>query len=206
MTTNPLAVLVLESDDGAAADVAAALAAAGHTVLRCHEAGHDAFPCSGLTDHGACPLEAGADVAVLVRPAGAPAEPTAREDGVGCALRASVPVVEVAADPGASPFAAWTTPAGGDPVAAAAIAAASAFAPLRSDVARRLAPLVAHLGLEPGAVDCEIEATGPALHLRLVGPPLPHGRQQALSVRALDAVRSARRQFAEISVAYETVV
>src|SRR3546814_13181207 len=47
----------------------------------------------GLVDPSSCPLEGHIDVALLVRPRIAP-RPTAVEDGVTCALRAGVPLVE----------------------------------------------------------------------------------------------------------------
>src|SRR3546814_9180958 len=58
-----------------------------------HEPGEPAFPCKGLVDPSSCPLEGHIDVALLVRPRIAP-RPTAVEDGVTCALRAGVPLVE----------------------------------------------------------------------------------------------------------------
>jgi hypothetical protein len=206
--TNSLSVLVLESDAGVAAGVAERLVDAGHTVLRCHD-GDTAFPCAALVAGGVCPLVAGADVGVLVRADGT-AAPTAREDGVACGLRAGLAVLELdlAGEGATGPFAGWTTPlADLDDVARAATEAADAsFAPLRDDLRIRLTPLLARHDLTVADVDVELEAHGPALEVRLVGPPVPAMVQQALSVRALDAVRSCTRTFADVAVAYVTVV
>src|SRR3546814_20188340 len=86
-------VLLIQSRPGAARAAAESLEAAGHRVHLCHEPGEPAFPCKGLVDPSSCPLEGHIDVALLVRPRIAP-RPTAVEDGVTCALRAGVPLVE----------------------------------------------------------------------------------------------------------------
>jgi hypothetical protein len=105
--TNPLDVLLLESEPGAADEAADALAAAGHTVRRCHEAGARAFPCRSLADDD-CPLDAGTvDVALTVR-ARPRSIPGALEDGVTCALQHRVPLV-VAGRVGLNPFDEWAT-------------------------------------------------------------------------------------------------
>ena len=46
--TEGLNVLVVESDAGGADGALDALAAAGHTVLRCRPAGASAFPCNAV--------------------------------------------------------------------------------------------------------------------------------------------------------------
>jgi hypothetical protein len=203
--TNSLSVLVLESDAGVADGVADRLVEAGHTVLRCHD-GDTAFPCAALAG-GVCPLVAGADVGVLVRRDGT-APPTAREDGVACGLRAGLAMLELdlAGDGAAGPFAGWTTPLADDVATAAGAAADASFAPLRDDVRIRLTAVLARNGLLPTDVDVEVEAHGHALEVRLVGPPVPAMVQQALSVRALDAVRSCTRTFTDVAVAYVTIV
>jgi hypothetical protein len=97
-------VLLLETESGSAAHAAASLEASGHEVLRCHEASQrHAFPCAGLSDASACPLEgAGVDVALTIRHA-ALADPAPFEDGAACALRAHVPLVVAGATAG-NPF------------------------------------------------------------------------------------------------------
>lgn len=201
--TNPLAVLVLESHDGVAAAVAESLESAGHRLFRCHEPGAANFPCAALADGGACPLDAGIDVAVTVRTQSP--WPTAREDGVACALRAGVPVVEVN-DGTPSPFLGRTFPGCADVVTSCEAAARARFEPLERDVVRRLAPLAARKGVAREDLSCEVHKHGDALEVRVVGPAVPMALQQAFSVRVLDAVRGARLPYGEVSVGYRTVV
>ena len=87
-----LDVLLVESHPGNGARVAGALERAGHHVHRCHEPGATGFPCTEITSPGSCPLDAGVDVALLVRRV-AP-HPTDLEQGVSCALRAGLPIIE----------------------------------------------------------------------------------------------------------------
>jgi hypothetical protein len=101
-----LRVLVLESERGAADGAAHDLARAGHEIVRCHDAGAPAFPCSGLADDGECPLDDAVDVALTVR-AHPRSQPTGYEDGVACALRAHVPLV-VAGTTALNPYEPWT--------------------------------------------------------------------------------------------------
>ena len=96
-------VLILEAEPGSANNAVAELEAEGHSVVRCHEPGQPAFPCSGLVGHDACPLLGeGVDVALTLRKF-ARSVPSAHEDGAACALRARVPLV-AAGDPGLNPF------------------------------------------------------------------------------------------------------
>lgn len=88
-----LNVMVLESDRGAADNAVHELERAGHVVLRCHDSGAPAFPCRGIVELSACPVRSrGVDVALTVR-ARHRAEPTAHEDGVGCALMHRLPLI-----------------------------------------------------------------------------------------------------------------
>jgi hypothetical protein len=88
-----LNVLVVESEAHAGDPAREALGKAGHTVLRCHEAGVPAFPCNGLIEGKGCPFDnAIVDVVLDVRPHRR-AQPAPLEDGVSCALKAHVPVV-----------------------------------------------------------------------------------------------------------------
>jgi hypothetical protein len=200
MTTRPLQVLVLESHAGTAEPAARALAAAGHEVVRCHDSASTGFPCVGLTDRETCPLRHGVDVALDVRAAPA-TEPTALEDGVGCALREGVPVVESPGD-ASSPLHRWTVPGGVDVVAACEAAAASAFDDLASAVVVRLQPLLVGNGVDRTAVRCEIERSGRSLHVHLIGPPLERGLRQEAAVHAYDAVRAADRAFEEVRITF----
>jgi len=101
-----LEVLVVETEQGAAAEAAGALEQAGHHVHRCHRPGDDAFPCVALTDRGRCPVEGrGIDVALTVR--GRPrTQPAPLEDGLSCAIRHHVPVV-VAGKTALHPYGPW---------------------------------------------------------------------------------------------------
>jgi hypothetical protein len=88
-----LNVMVLESEYGAADQARAELAEAGHVVLRCHERGQPPFPCRGIVDAAACPLNSHVvDVALTVR-SRVRSQPAASEDGVRCALMNHVPLV-----------------------------------------------------------------------------------------------------------------
>ena len=90
--TRVLSVLVVGTDDWAIEQSAAALQAAGHEPLRCHEPGTPAFPCNALLPGRRCPLDIGVDAVVTsrARPVSAP---TLTETGVTCALHAQVPLV-----------------------------------------------------------------------------------------------------------------
>lgn len=205
--TTPLQVLLLESHPDQGSAVAGELAAAGHTVLRCHEAGGPAFPCVGVDDELRCPLRGSVDVTIDVRRPGA-TEPTSREDGVACSIRAGVPVVE-AGGTLPSPFAPWTiTAAADDDLAeACAAAAAGAYDGLAAAILDRLADVAARHGVEAGRLRCTVTSEWPVLRVRLSGPPLPQRAQQAFAVRAHDVLRETRHwRFAQSAFAYETEV
>lgn len=106
-----LDILLIESQPGDGDLDAALLEAAGHSVHRCwppqrygRTPRRDRYLCVGVTRQR-CPLQEGIDVALLVRGRLA-SEPTVRESGVTCALRASVPVVEDGVDL-LDPFTPW---------------------------------------------------------------------------------------------------
>lgn len=86
------AVLVVGTDDWAIEQSAAALQAAGHEPLRCHDAGAPSFPCNALLPGRRCPLDIGVDAVVTSR-ARPVSGPTVTEMGVTCALHAGVPLV-----------------------------------------------------------------------------------------------------------------
>lgn len=205
--TNSLEVLVLESHPHAGDGAASALAAAGHVVRRCHDDGSGAFPCVGLTEPARCPLTGGVDVAVDVRTAG-DREVTAFEDGVACALREGVPVIEVAdADDGhGSPFGGWTLPAAATELSdACTIVVSSRFAALEAAVVERVAPLASANGVDGALLSCAITRRGRGLHIVIRGPEAPVGLRQAMSVRAFGIVRDATRApHDEVSIAYQT--
>jgi hypothetical protein len=197
-----LDVLVVESSRRAADGAVAALEAAGHRVHRCHDEASRGFPCQGLLDPGSCPVDGHIDVALAVRHRISPA-PTALEDGLRCAIRAGVPVVEEGPEI-LDPFAPWIArrlDAGDDLVAACADAAQSAFEPLHRNITTRIAALLASVAIAPDDVRCHIDHDGDRLDVHLALPvAVTRGLEQALAVRVLDAVRGTGRTFGAVDV------
>ncbi|MEX2255647.1 MAG: hypothetical protein WEC34_09425 [Acidimicrobiia bacterium] len=99
-------VLVVGTLPDAVERVDRELRAAGHEIVRCHDAAESAFPCAALRDARACPLEGPpVDVAVTVRDQPWH-QPSPFEDGAVCALRRHIPLVTV--DAAVNPFGAWS--------------------------------------------------------------------------------------------------
>jgi hypothetical protein len=198
--TTTLDVLVI--GDHASEDAATTLQARGHRVHRCHDPGDPAFPCAGLADPGACPLDGAIDVALLVR-RGVQPRPLAEEDGVRCAMRAGIPVVEDGTDV-LDPYADWITErvsSHRDLVAGCQAAAGRRFDPLRSLVRDRIARLVGTVDVDPPDVVCRIDAVGPDLEIDLTVPAVLDKRlQQAIAVRVLDAVHASGRTYGQVDV------
>jgi hypothetical protein len=188
----PVRVLVVESHRGLASVAASTLEAAGHEVHRCFGPDDTGFPCVGMQGEP-CPVERGVDVVFLHR-AGATARPTPLEDGVLCALRDGVPLVEARSsvvDPFGAYVTAWVDPTESavDAVEAAARGRHEAVA---SAVLDRIAPLVQQAGLTPADVSCEVVREGDALQVLLrTARPVVALVAQSLAVRALDAVRTS---------------
>jgi len=199
--TRQLNVLVAESHPGLAASAMAALEAAGHRVHRCYEPGHRWSPCAALQGEP-CPLEGPIDVAYLRRLSMTP-RPTPLEDGVRCALRRRIPVVEggrSVLDP-FEPFIDSCVEHEHDVVAAVEAAAEHRYEPLRADVLRRIGPLLQAAGLGDEDVTCRIEPRGVDLDVHLELDAAEDRRlDQALGVRTLDAVRAAGRSFGQVDV------
>lgn len=198
----PLDILLIESSPHAADLAAADLAAAGHRVHRCHDHDSRGFPCVGVAEPGACPLDDPVDVALIVRPRVSP-RPTPLEGGVSCALRVGVPIVEQGPEV-LDPFAPWVSrrvSPGDDLSAALSEAVHDGFAPLRELIRTRIAPLTSALGVHPATVGCRIERAGTSLdvHLDLPSAASP-ALSQALAVRVLDAVRSMGRTAGNVDV------
>lgn len=193
-------MLVIESRRRAGMPAGRALEAAGHRVHRCYEEGTSEFPCRGLLDPDGCPLDAGVDVALLVRPRPDP-RPTPNESGVTCALRSRVPVVEAGVH-ALDPYEPWLDARVAsahdlDTVVDACAAAVTARLDEQSrTVVRGLAPLLADAGLAPDAITCRVEDVGSGADGRVVVHlSVPAGldgpTRQALAVRAADTYRAA---------------
>lgn len=199
--TRPLDVLVLENGRGGARLATEELEAAGHRVHRCHDPAAPTFPCRGIDDPTDCPLEGPIDVALLVRHHIHP-HPSALEDGVACAIRAGVPLVEQGPDI-LDPYAPWLTArVGHRPLAQVCEqAVTTAFEPIVDDVLRRCAVVLDAAGVDPDQVTCHIELQWPRLvvHVNVPGP-VTKGLREALAVRALDAVQAGRRAYRKINV------
>jgi len=200
--TKTLDVLVVGSDPSATEEAERNLAQHGHRVHRCHEPGEDAFPCTGLVDPAACPLDQAIDVALLVR-RGVHPRPMPTEDGVRCAIRAGVPIVEDGSD-FYDPFDPWVAlrvGPHGDLIGACVAAADHRFDELRTLIRHRITRLAAAAGTSANEVTCRIEPTGHDLQVDLYAPvPLDPRMQQALAVRVLDAVHASGRTYGQVDV------
>jgi len=195
-----LNLLVLESHAGVADHSIEALEAAGHRVHRCHDGGR-AFPCVGVTTPHECPIDRHVDAALLVRRGVAPAT-TPLEDGVPCALRAGIPVVEDGTDL-LDPYAEHITTrvATGESVAdACERAVVESMQPLDADVAAALVPFLEANGMHAGEVGVRLEPLGDALRIHLRTGHLPPMLVGQLSVKSVDTVRTMRRSWATIEV------
>ena len=188
-------MLVIESRRRAGREADEALAAAGHRIHRCYEDGADEFPCRGLLEPGACPLDHGIDVALLVRSRPDP-RPTPHESAVTCVLRAKVPLVEVGDHP-LDPYDPWIAARVGDGHDHGAIAdACAAVVEERIDEQSRrivdtLGPLLAALEVPPDHVACRIEHQDDRALVSLGLPAhVDDAARHALAVRAADALRT----------------
>jgi hypothetical protein len=200
--TKKLDVLVVENRRRAANDAIAALTAAGHRVHRCLSSDGPGFPCTAIVEPGSCPIDTGIDVVLAVR-SGIEPRPTRYEVGVGCAIRAGVPIAEQGTD-ALDPFATWVggRAAGDDEVVAVVEAVAEAgFDDLRASIASRIAPLLP-AGVDPADVRCEFERSGHRFAIHLYGPEVGERVEQTITVRVLDAVWCAHHNHQQIDVSY----
>lgn len=182
-------VLVLESDPGAASAAVAQLEAAGHRVVRCHDAGATPFPCAGLT--GGCPLDvAPVDVALTVR-AHPHSRPTPLEDGVTCALRHRVPVL-VAGRTVLDPFEQFGAESvEGDLVEACEGAAVSVRAEHSALATRSLHETLEHAALPVEGAVAEVRRTGGRLTVTIRTPAdTPQKVRDTAAVRITGALRA----------------
>jgi hypothetical protein len=198
--TNALDVLVIGDRSSAAAEQA--LHARGHRTHRCHAVDGEPVPCAGLRDPSACPLEGTIDVALLVR-RGVQPQPLPHEDGVRCALRAGVPVLEDGPDL-LDPYASWITARvgpSGDVASACTTTADRGHDHLRSLIADRIGRLTATIGVEGADVACSIALAAGGLRVDLTLPASIDPRlQHAIAVRALDAVRSSGPRYGHVAI------
>jgi hypothetical protein len=200
--TKTLDVLVVGSDRTATEEAISHLEAGGHRVHCCHEPGEPSFPCVALVDPSACPLQDGVDVALLVR-RGVHPRPLCDEDGVRCALREGIPVVEDGSEV-LDPFNPWITErvhSAGDISAACQTAADRRFDDLRTLIRQRIAGVAAAAGTSSLDTACLITHAAGDLVIDLYLPvDLSKSQQQALAVRALDAVRASGRTYGQVDV------
>jgi hypothetical protein len=196
-----LDVLVVENRRHAADESIAELHAAGHRVHRCFEPDGPGYPCAAIQEPGSCPLDHGVDVALAVRDNIEP-RPTRYEQGVSCAIRASVPIAErgpVELDP----FAPWVAYRSDDVVAGVEAAAEHGLDDLRQAISSRIA-LVVPPSIAPQAITCSFDRSGQRLVVQLSGPPIDRRLEQAIAVRVLDAVWRSGRTYGQVDVNYRS--
>jgi len=211
MSTTSRTVLLLENglDDGGAAE---ALEAAGHTVRRCHEGRSPSntvgpagwVPCTAMTG-GSCPLDEPVDVALLAKgamtPWGAPA------NGIGCAVRSGVPVVEeVDGDVRLGPAAPWIDrrAASEDVVREVEVAAEEAFLPVLAQLRERARVMLEEVGVDPADIEARFDVDGDTIAIRVSGPPLPRRVAETLCERATASLSVLRRAFRIADASYQS--
>lgn len=197
-----LDVLLVQSDRGAADKAVSELEAAGHRVHRCFDDDASSFPCRGVTDPQGCPLDAPIDVVLSVRRPLHP-WPTGIEGGLVCGIRAGLPVVEQSADD-QGPFTPWVTHriAPDDDVVVACVEAAAAVdEELATDVRRRIARVLVAAEIDPAGATCWTERNlrGLDVHVSVPGK-VSKGVEEAIAVRALDALRSSGHTYGRVDV------
>ena len=193
-------ILVTETHAEAAVPAERQLMEAGHEVVRCRADDGPAFPCAGL-EPGGCPIEGGIDVALTVR-TGPPEAPTAREDGVTCALRRHVPLV-VAGPPGPNPFEGWATVCVDErDLVAACEAAASADVERLSAVARDEAvKALVRRGHAADGVDVITRRSAHDLKVEVALPDVVTDREaDAIAVAVADRLRAVEPTIPVIDV------
>ena len=197
----PLDVLVIESHDGTGQRHAAALATAGHRVRRCSSPGANAFPCAAIIDAGSCPVDHGVDVALLVR-RNVALRPSDREQGVSCAIRAGVPVVEdgpAVLDP-FEPYV--TSRVTGDLVESCEEAAVRGYDELRSTILERCALVLTAAGVSEDALDITFRRNGTRLLVEVCGEQISKSLQDSLAVKVVAAITEGTRSFDGVDVSY----
>ena len=199
-------VLVVEEVPGDAAVASQALVAAGHEITSCHRNG-SAFPCRGIGASPECPIEAeGVDVALLVRSLPG-SQPTAREDGVRCALRRHIPLV-IAGEVDQSPYSSMATAVETDldRAPAAVEAAAAAPLPFHGDVASdALRTVLTAEGLSAEGADATVRRHGTQLLVTLrPGVDVDQKVVEIAAIRVLASVRALDPHASMIDVSLGT--
>lgn len=198
-----LDVLIIESHPGAARHEVADLEAAGHRVHRCYDPGADGFPCVAITDPDACPVDRGVDVALISRRRVTP-RPTSLEQGVSCALRAGIPVVQDGPTV-LDPYEGFVTGrVHGDAVGAIEDAVTGDGRRLQKEIVNRASGVLAAAGLDADGLTCSFERVGDRLRVRFEGTEVPQALAHAVAVRALDAIRAHGRRFAQVDLTWAT--
>lgn len=187
----PLNVLVLESDRGAAADTIRRLEAAGHNVVRCHDEGAHTFPCNALRSDANCPFQRTAvDVVVTVRDRPL-LQPAPTEDGVSCALQRHVPLV-VAGDLTMNPYEEYAaqTVSTVDDVVSATESAAAAPLPRHSRVATEAVAEVASRRGASSITPVKVYRRAGRLSALVPADDVPEAARSMASVRIMSALRA----------------
>jgi hypothetical protein len=193
-------LLLIESHTGVGGPTADRLVAEGHSVHRCHD-GSATFPCVGVSDPGRCPISGPVDAVVVVRRGVCPS-PTSLEDGVPCALRAGIPVVEHGTDV-LDPYDDLLDARVGrtESVAdACARAIEGALEPVHDRILAAFAPLLEANGWPADAVSVQLSARGTSLRVDLSGPATSGALGGRLAVMASDAVRDLHRRWSPVSI------
>lgn len=199
-------VLVLEGEQGAADEVLRQLGAAGHEVSRCHDRDGDSFPCAGMVEGHACPIDGeSVDVALVVRGDLSPSL-TAREDGVRCALRRHIPLVVAGATEG-SPYVDWAAAVHEGVAEIVGTVEAVATAPLKRHgeaAVRGIQDLLRDEGVDTDAVAIEVHRSANQLRITIRSSvDLDQRLADALAVRAQAAVRGLDAYASKVDVSVE---
>jgi hypothetical protein len=128
--------------------------------------------------------------------------PTELEDGVRCAIRSQIPLVEDGPEM-LDPFDRWLAARVVDEAVVPACEAAAdrAFEPLEREVLQRIGGLLSVAGVPASSVTCRVVADWPRLVVRLdITAALEPSMEQALAVRALDAVRARPSTLGSVDV------
>jgi hypothetical protein len=206
--TEPLNVLVLESEVDAASVARDDLMGAGHKVFGCHEPGVPAFPCNALAEGHECPLLSEVvDVALVVR-SRPRSQPAPREDGVRCALQQHVPLV-VAGSTLLNPFDAYATEVvdrDADVVDAVERAARSPMRHHTERAANALREVLDRRGVHASPLVAVVRHKGVlVIEVRVAGADaLDHETKSMAAVRMTAAVRAFDPNAKGVDVVFET--